>query len=89
LGAGSFSMATYGEAPRISLALWAKALVPSTVPAATAAAIPIAMVVKSWRLSWLTTTEPGRVRIVTLPGFVGGIVGGIEIFKAARSPSLA
>jgi len=57
--------------------------------AAVAAAIPITLVVKSWRLSWLTTTEPGRVRIVTLPGFVCGIVGGIEIFKAVRSPSLA
>jgi hypothetical protein len=34
LGAGWFSIAMYGEAPRISFALWAKALVASTVPAA-------------------------------------------------------
>ena len=32
-------MATYGEAPRMSLALWAKALVASTVPAAAAASV--------------------------------------------------
>src|SRR3954454_1281711 len=39
LGAGSFSIATYGEAPLMSLALWAKALVASTVPAATVASV--------------------------------------------------
>jgi len=33
LGAGSFSTATYGEAPRISLALSAKALVVSSMVA--------------------------------------------------------
>jgi hypothetical protein len=44
--------------------------VASTVPAATAAAVPIAVAVKRWRLSCLTTSEPSRVRIVTLPGFV-------------------
>jgi hypothetical protein len=31
LGAGTFSISTYGEALRISLVLWAKALVASTV----------------------------------------------------------
>ena len=35
LGAGSFSMVTYGEAPRNSLALCAKAPVASTAPATT------------------------------------------------------
>ena len=39
LGAGSFSMARYGVGPRTSLALWAKALAPSRVPAATAASV--------------------------------------------------
>src|SRR5688572_21197019 len=38
-GAGSFSIATYGEAPRMSLALWAKAVVASTVPAAITARV--------------------------------------------------
>jgi hypothetical protein len=40
---------------QISLALWAKALLAGTAPAA---AIPIAMVVKSWRRSCATTSEP-------------------------------
>jgi hypothetical protein len=34
LGAGSFSIGTKGEAPRISLALWANAIAPTRVPAA-------------------------------------------------------
>ena len=45
LGAGSFSIATYGEAPRMSLALWAKALVARTVPAATTASVLMSMVI--------------------------------------------
>jgi hypothetical protein len=45
LGAGSFSMAIYGEAPRISFALWAKAFVVSTAPAATATIVFMIMVI--------------------------------------------
>jgi hypothetical protein len=41
LGEGSFSMATYGEAPRTSFVLWAKAFVASTLPAVTAASVLI------------------------------------------------
>src|SRR5512144_2823604 len=47
LGAGSFSMARYGETPRTSLALWANAPVASTAPAATAASILMSMVTPS------------------------------------------
>src|ERR1700682_711747 len=91
LGAGSVLMATYGDGPRISLALWARPLVASTVAAATAAAIRTAVVIKSWRLSRLTTPGPNRVRIVNLPSFVCAdrqwnrdIQG-----RAGRSPLLA
>ena len=45
LGAGSFSMALYGEPPRISLALWAKALVASMVAAAAAVSVLMSMVI--------------------------------------------
>src|SRR5687768_15432885 len=45
LGAGSISMATYGEPPRISLALWANALVASTVPTATVASVLMSIVI--------------------------------------------
>jgi len=42
---GPFAMATYGEAPRTSLVLWAKAFVASTVPAATAASVLISVII--------------------------------------------
>ena len=38
-------MATYGEPPRISLALWAKAPVASTVPTATVASVLMSVVI--------------------------------------------
>jgi hypothetical protein len=38
-------MATYGEGPRISFALWAKAFVVSTAPAATATIVFMIMVI--------------------------------------------
>src|SRR5215813_7222975 len=41
LGAGSFLMATYGDAPRISFAVWPTALVPSTALAAITASVLI------------------------------------------------
>src|SRR5262249_16877433 len=45
LGGGSFSTAKYGVGPRTSLALWAKALVASTVPALTAASVLMSRVI--------------------------------------------
>jgi hypothetical protein len=45
LGGRLFSTATYGEGPRISRAVWAKALVASTVAAAAAARVLMSLVI--------------------------------------------
>jgi hypothetical protein len=44
-GAGSFLTGTNGDAPRISLAVWAKALVARTVVAATLASVLMSVVI--------------------------------------------
>jgi hypothetical protein len=62
-------MATYGEAPRTSLVLWAKAFVASTVPAATAASVLISMIICV--LTFLITKEK-NCRIAQ-PGIAGGV----------------
>src|SRR6476620_5608359 len=61
LGAGSFSSAKYGEAPRMSFALWAKTLVASTVPAEIAASVLISfsMAILSCRSDFIDPEDVG------------------------------
>jgi hypothetical protein len=62
-------MATYGEPPRISLALWAKALVASKVPAAIATSVLI---------SFIMATSPADLAFIDpkmFPDFLCCVLG--------------
>jgi hypothetical protein len=90
MGAGSFPVATYGEAPRVSLPLWTRALVASTVPAATMASVLMTMVIAVPQSESSGSaqrsecrTQLGREQLRLLPG--GEVAASVDLVEVGEA----